>query len=257
MLPIIDIFGLKIPMYGLMIVLGVFVGIFVSIKYFGKFYTVPKQDIIFGYMYGLIGLMIGAKLLYICTSFSTIIKNSSNLLEVMDNIMSSGFVFYGGLIGGIIGVFIYSKQFKVSFKDLMVIIVPAVPLIHSFGRIGCLFAGCCHGMEYNGWGHVVFTNSLVAPNNIPFFPIQAVESILNIIIFIVLLVTYKRYVQTTKSIQIYLILYSIVRFCLEFFRGDYIRGIFFGISTSQWISILIVVSVSAYLIFNKKKVISE
>ena len=38
--------------------------------------------------------------------------------------LKGGFVFYGGLIGGILGVFIYSKQFKISFKDLLLILVP-------------------------------------------------------------------------------------------------------------------------------------
>ena len=153
--------------------------------------------------------------------------------------LKGGFVFYGGLIGGILGVFIYSKQFKISFKELLLILLPVVPLIHSIGRIGCLCAGCCYGMEYHGFGAITFHDSLLAPNDVPLFPMQVVEAICNFIIFIVLLVTYKKFLGTYKTVGLYLVLYSIVRFTLEFFRGDLIRGIYFSLSTSQWISIVL------------------
>ena len=154
---------------------------------------------------------------------------------------------------GIIGIFIYAKQFKIPFKTLMLILIPVVPLIHAIGRIGCLFAGCCYGMEYNGFGAITFHNSLFAPNNVPLFPTQIIESICNIGIFAILLVTYKKYLVTYKTIGLYFILYAIVRFILEFFRGDLIRGIYFSLSTSQWISILLVVFGIGIFIYEHKK----
>ena len=167
-----------------------------------------------------------------------------------------GFVFYGGLLGGILGVYIYAKQFKISFKSLLLTLLPIVPLIHAIGRIGCLCAGCCYGMEYDGFGAIVFHNSVLAPNNVPLFPMQIVEAICNLIIFIILLCTYKKFLGTYKTLGLYLILYSIVRFILEFFRGDLIRGIYFSLSTSQWISIILLIFGIAIFIYewrNKKK----
>ena len=241
MLPYIHIFGHEVATYGLIIFIGIFIGGIVAIKYFAKFYNIKKEDILYAILYAVIGVGIGAKLLYIITNIPFLIENYKvlDLYETFIQMLKGGFVFYGGLIGGIVGVFIYSKQFKISFKSLVLILIPVVPLIHSIGRIGCLFAGCCYGMEYNGFGAITFFNSLLAPNGIPLFPMQIVESICNLIIFIVILITYKRFLGTYKTVGLYLVLYSIVRFILEFFRGDLIRGIYFNLSTSQWISIIL------------------
>ncbi len=241
MLPYINIFGYKIATYGLIIFIGIFIGAIISIFYFSKFFNIKKEDVFYCILYAVIGLGIGAKLLYIITNIPFLVENyqSLDLYDTFLQMLKGGFVFYGGLIGGILGVFIYSKQFKISFKELLLILLPVVPLIHSIGRIGCLCAGCCYGMEYHGFGAITFHDSLLAPNDVPLFPMQIVEAICNFIIFIVLLLTYKKFLGTYKTVGLYLVLYSIVRFTLEFFRGDLIRGIYFSLSTSQWISIVL------------------
>lgn len=241
MLPYINIFGYNIATYGLIIFIGIFIGAIISIFYFTKFFNIKKEDVFYCILYAVIGVGIGAKLLYIITNIPFLIENyqTLDLYDTFLQMLKGGFVFYGGLIGGILGVFIYSKQFKISFKELLLILLPVVPLIHSIGRIGCLCAGCCYGMEYHGFGAITFHDSLLAPNDVPLFPMQIVEAICNFIIFIVLLVTYKKFLGTYKTVGLYLVLYSIVRFTLEFFRGDLIRGIYFSLSTSQWISIVL------------------
>lgn len=241
MLPYINIFGYNIATYGLIIFIGIFIGAIISIFYFTKFFNIKKEDVFYCILYAVIGVGIGAKLLYIITNIPFLIENyqTLDLYNTFLQMLKGGFVFYGGLLGGILGVFIYSKQFKISFKELLLILLPVVPLIHSIGRIGCLCAGCCYGMEYHGFGAITFHDSLLAPNDVPLFPMQIVEAICNFIIFIVLLVTYKKFLGTYKTVGLYLVLYSIVRFTLEFFRGDLIRGIYFSLSTSQWISIVL------------------
>lgn len=241
MLPYINIFGYNIATYGLIIFIGIFIGAIISIFYFTKFFNIKKEDVFYCILYAVIGVGIGAKLLYIITNIPFLIENyqTLDLYNTFLQMLKGGFVFYGGLIGGILGVFIYSKQFKISFKELLLILLPVVPLIHSIGRIGCLCAGCCYGMEYHGFGAITFHDSLLAPNDVPLFPMQVLEAICNFIIFIVLLVTYKKFLGTYKTVGLYLVLYSIVRFTLEFFRGDLIRGIYFSLSTSQWISIVL------------------
>ena len=243
MLPYIHIFGFEIATYGLIIFIGIIIGSIIAIQYFSKFNNIEKEDVLFAILYAVIGVGIGAKLLYILTNIPFLIENAGtlNIGDTLLEMFRGGFVFYGGLLGGILGVFIYSKQFKVSFKSLLLTILPVVPLVHGIGRIGCLCAGCCYGMEYSGFGAIVFNNSLFAPNGIPLFPMQIVEAICNFIIFIILLITYKKFLGTYKTVGLYLILYSIVRFVLEFFRGDLIRGIYFSLSTSQWISIVLFV----------------
>ena len=240
MLPYINIFGKQIATYGLIIVLGIIIGSIVAILYFSKFNKIKKDDVLYSILYGIIGIVVGAKILYLLTNIQLLIR-SKDIVYTFLQMLSGGFVFYGGLIGGILGIFIYAKQFKIEFKPLLLTIVPTIPLVHSIGRIGCLLAGCCYGMEYNGIGAITFHNSLIAPNEISLFPIQIIECICNLLIFMILTITYKKDTGTYKTVGLYCILYSIVRFTLEFFRGDLIRGIYFGLSTSQWISILLLI----------------
>ena len=240
MLPYINIFGKQIATYGLIIVFGIIIGSIVAILYFSKFNKIKKDDVLYSILYGIIGIVVGAKILYLLTNIQLLIR-SKDIVSTFLQMLSGGFVFYGGLIGGILGIFIYAKQFKIEFKPLLLTIVPTIPLVHSIGRIGCLLAGCCYGMEYNGIGAITFHNSLIAPNEISLFPIQIIECICNLLIFMILTITYKKATGTYKTVGLYCILYSIVRFTLEFFRGDLIRGIYFGLSTSQWISILLLI----------------
>lgn len=261
MLPYITILGRIIPTYGILGFLGIAVAICFGVFYFSKFYDIKKEDIFYCTLFALIGIGIGAKLLYILTITPYLIQNF-NIIDwktAIPMLLQGGFVFYGGLIGGILGIYVYSKAFKVSFKKLCMTLVPTVPIFHSIGRIGCLLAGCCYGMEYNGFGSITFYNSNFAPIGVPLFPIQIVESICNLIIFILILLTYKKFKGTYKTIGLYFVLYSIVRFILEFFRGDAVRGIIV-LSTSQWISIAVFIVGILLFIYSykdKKKVINS
>lgn len=126
------------------------------------------------------------------------------------------------------------RLLKIHMQKLEESVVPYIPLGHAIGRIGCLLAGCCHGFEYSG---------AFAVKNILFleggtcFPIQAVEALLNIPIMAVLLLYSKKERPKYSILSLYLLMYSVMRFFTEFFRGDEIRGGFWLLSTSQWISI--------------------
>ena len=253
MLPYISILGRTIPTYGLLGFTGIVVAICFGVFYFSKFYDIKKEDIFYAAMFAMIGIGIGAKLLYIITILPDLIENFNSLdwKTLIPRLLQGGFVFYGGLIGGVVGLYVYSKSFKISFKKLCMILIPVVPIFHSIGRIGCLLAGCCHGREYHGFGSITFYNTELAPIGVPLFPMQIVESICNLIIFIIILLTYKKFKGTYKTIALYAVLYSIVRFVLEFFRGDAIRGIII-LSTSQWISIAFFIIGILLFIYDKK-----
>lgn len=257
MLPEIYIFGKVIPMYGVMAFIGIVTAIIFGVLYFSRYYDIKKEDVFYCTLFALIGIGVGAKLLYIITVIP-VLPNAIKTLgwqETITRIMQGGFVFYGGLAGGILGIYIYSKVFKISFKKLVMILVPTTPILHSIGRIGCLCAGCCYGKEYHGFGHIIFNNYSKyssVPIGVPLFPTQIVESICNLVIFIILLVTYKRFKGTYKTIALYAVLYSVVRFILEFYRGDVSRGILLGLATSQWISILLFVIGIALFIYSSK-----
>ena len=111
--------------------------------------------------------------------------------------------------------------------------------------------GCCYGCAYDGPGHIIFTQSKIAPNNIPLFPSQPLEAICNLLLFIALLIYGRKVRPTGRITGIYLAAYAVIRFTLEFWRGDGERGLFLGISTSQLISILLI-PIACVLIFSNR-----
>ena len=253
MLPTINVLGVEVATYGICVFVGIIVGVIFAIKYFAKFNNIEKADVVYCTCYAVIGLGVCAKLLYIITNIPFLINNYQNLdfFSTIENLFKGGFVFYGGLIGAVLGIFIYAKQFKLSFKSLLLTFVPVIPLIHAIGRIGCLWAGCCYGIEYSGFGSIVFHDTVFAPVNIQLFPTQLLESICNLIIFIVLLLTYKKNAGTYRTVILYCILYSVVRFSIEFLRGDLIRGFLLNLSVSQWISIILFIT--GIFLYNRKE----
>lgn len=174
---------------------------------------------------------LGAKLLFVIAMLPQVDISASNLIYYFIN---GGIVFYGGMFGVLFGIRVMSKIYGDVYIDVINMMVPAIPLFHFWARIGCLLAGCCYGIPYK-WG-VVMQDEL----NVVRFPVQLFESILNLIIFVILILKEKKKKNYVNNLKIYLLIYSLGRFMLEFYRGDTIRGIFLGgLSTAQIISVLI------------------
>lgn len=254
MLPTINVFGLTIPMYGPLILLGCVLGVLAAVCLPVR-HDVPKQDIFFSALYAVLGTIIGAKLLYLAISLPGLIEAHAGTPWTLDDLtflMTHGFVFYGGLIGAVAGVFVYSKQFRLKTWHLIDGLIPSVPLIHSIGRIGCFCAGCCYGMPMSPpWG-VYFRADSVAPHDISLFPVQLVESALNFLLFAALFI-YSRKPRADRQITgLYIAGYGIIRFGLEFLRGDGDRGMLWLLSTSQWIS-LAVIPIGLYFVIKGAK----
>lgn len=254
MLPTITVLNRPIAMYGFMIVLGIFIGVGIAVAR-RKPYQFEKDDILFASCYAGIGLVLGAKLLYILTILPQIINKWEILSSDMNyfyHILSGGFVFYGGLIGAAIGFTIYCKQYHLDIIKMLDFFAPIIPIIHGFGRIGCFFAGCCYGIEYEGPLHIIFEHSPVAPNGIPLFPIQLSESASNFLAGSILLIYGKPNRRPGKAIGLYIMYYAIMRFLYEYLRGDVARGQLLTFSTSQWISFLLL-PIGTYLFFGLKQ----
>ena len=155
--------------------------------------------------------------------------------------MRGGFVFYGGLAGGILGLMVCKKICRISVWKYAETYIPCLPLVHAFGRIGCALTGCCYGIPYDGIGAIVYHHSIIAPNNTTLFPIQVVEAGADLLIVVSLLVyIFKKRKSQQNSILLYCTLYASVRFVLEFLRYDLDRGQFLWFSTSQWISLAVI-----------------
>jgi len=163
-----------------------------------------------------------------------------------------GMVFYGGLIGSLASLCLYAKVQRKSLSDVIAVTVPVFPLAHGIMRLGCFAGGCCFGVPHDTLG-IAFTNAIAAPNGIPLLPVQLYEAALNFMIFIVLWLFSRKKRQATSLLGVYGLSYATGRFALEFLRGDIHRGFMLGMSTSQFISILIVAACVVMLLICRRK----
>ena len=194
---------------------------------------IDKQPLI--YVYGTVGVIVGAKLFGVMKNLIVALYNQEPVTA--DILSNAGLVFYGGLMGFLLttssAIRLMYRKFDIELMNLAVI---TIPLFHSFGRIGCLFAGCCYGAEYPGLFSVTY---IYNPQKITScFPTQIIESLFEVALFITLFMVNKRS-KRTNLLKIYLTVYAIFRFVLEFMRGDTIRGLLGPFSFSQHISLAI------------------
>ncbi len=222
----------------------------------------------------LIGLLLGATALYTLTNVPDMIDY---LVNDWGRIVASegefaafmglgnyfgGIVFYGGLLGGVAGAWWYSKRAHFNLGEYLDVVAPAIPLFHVFGRLGCFASGCCYGIECR-WGFY-HENALVAQaNGAVRFPVQLLEAGLNLLLSAAIYALFCFFWQKWRSgsfIRIYFASYAIIRFSDEFLRGDTYRGIWFGLSTSQWISlgilVFLIVTHTRWLENNPKPVVA-
>src|SRR5919109_250878 len=191
-------------------------------------------------IYIIISALVGAKLLLLVTDFQTFRNDPRELLTLA----RSGGVFYGGLILAVAVALWYIRRVGLPLWTTCDVFAPGIALGHVVGRFGCLFAGCCFGKPTTlPWG-ITFTDPFAAQNvgtplGVPLHPTQLYEAGAELLILIVLLATEHRGKPFAgRTFWLYMLLYAVSRFIIEFFRGDD-RGTIGMFSTSQFISILL------------------
>ncbi|MBQ8041426.1 MAG: prolipoprotein diacylglyceryl transferase, partial [Lachnospiraceae bacterium] len=185
----------------------------------------------------LVGGILGAKLLFIIVEIKAIIADPSILLNV-----THGFVVYGGIIGGIGVGYLYCKIRKLEFLKYFDLLMTSIAIAQGFGRVGCMFAGCCYGRETDSWFHVIYETSQFAPNGVALIPTQMIMALLNFAHSFLLVILEKKVVKADGQVAgFYLVFYSIGRFFLEYLRNDP-RGEVKIFSTSQFISLFILLA---------------
>lgn len=185
--------------------------------------------------------VIGAKILFIIVSWPTLGDTLAQKIYTIITGFRYGFVFFGGMITAVTALWIYLKKKGFPVLSTADFFIVALPLGHALGRIGCFLAGCCYGAPTRlPWG-VAFTHphTLVPPElqGVPLHPTQLYEAAANLILFVFLHYAYKRPHKTGTVLVQYIIGYGLIRFTIEFFRGDF-RGAFIGgLSPSQCLSV--------------------
>ncbi|HUT85504.1 MAG TPA: prolipoprotein diacylglyceryl transferase [Elusimicrobiales bacterium] len=194
----------------------------------------------------IISALLGGKLLYILMFWKDF---GTTFFERLINTVKEfrfGFVYFGGLAGALFSGIIYVKIKHLKLWKLADFFAPALALGHSIGRIGCFFAGCCHGTATNSFLGVKFTHpqSLIDPKylGVSVHPTQLYEAAGNFILFLclhfMLRASIKGRLKHGTVILTYLMGYGLLRFVIEFFRGDGRGAFLMGLSPSQIIAVI-------------------
>lgn len=230
---VIKMLNTKIPIYGIFIILAFTFGL-LNIYQNAKNYFLLKEELIGFLLYIILGSLFGSKYF----TFFMYYKKYNGVF----NFMQMGLSSYGAVIGIFLITFLFSFQYKKSFKELIYLTLPSVPLMYSLGKIGCFISGCCYGISYKGPFSITYNYSYSAPKGVSLFPVQFFESIIFFTIYLVI---------KTKKISIgkTLIICGISKFILDYFRMNHLEKI---ITINQIISLLFII-IGFVLLFAKEK----
>jgi len=190
---------------------------------------------------------LGARVVYILVEWRWFLSNPLSVI-----LSRSGFVFYGGIISGILTLLILAKKYKINFLRVADIVALGIPLGHALGRIGCFCYGCCYGKPTDSsWGILFPLESPAGLLGAKVIPTQLISALFLFLIFFLLLI-FKKYKRFDGQILLsYGIYYGIFRFIIEFYRGD-LRGEIFSLSTSQFAALVSII-ISIFFFFRWRR----
>ncbi len=189
----------------------------------------------------IIAALVGAKALLFIVDFD----HFTSSWQAFTTLLRSGGVFYGGLIAAVVVCIYQLRKHRLPLWTSGDLFAPGIALGYMVGRLGCLAAGCCYGRPTDVAWAITFTDPVAnlnvgTPLNVALHPTQLYESFAGFAILITLLALERRGRGFPgRTFWLFVLLYAVSRFVIEFFRGDD-RGFVFGLlSTSQFISLLL------------------
>jgi phosphatidylglycerol:prolipoprotein diacylglycerol transferase len=202
----------------------------------------------------------GAKLMMFLVDMPYYLEHPGEIFSF--STLKAGGVFYGGLIAALAVAWWYMRKTGLAPLKTADVFAPAIALGHGIGRLGCFSAGCCWGVECHLPWAVTFTNPAAnqlvgVPLGIPLHPTQLYESVAEFAIFAVLYRRIRKPHAPGAVISLYLILYSAVRFLVEFFRFHDQGNLWGGpLDTSQWISLVLFALGAAYFVKTRQPAVA-
>jgi len=244
--------------YGVFLALAFLSAILITVK-LGERDGLPRQKIYDLSLWMLLASLIGSKVLM----FFTEPEYRDHPLQLLSlDFLRSGGVFYGGLLGAVLTGYLLMRHYKLPWWKTADACAPGIAIGNFFGRQGCFAAGCCWGKPTSlPWG-VRFTELgheiTGVPIDAPLHPTQLYESFAMLIVFFFLLWLHKHRRFSGQVILSYALLYSVIRFAIEFVRDDPrgdILGLtsMTGLSTSQIISLLVGTAALILLVIRWRK----
>ncbi|MEK6673130.1 MAG: prolipoprotein diacylglyceryl transferase [Nitrospirota bacterium] len=237
MFPVLIKLGpLTLHTYGLLVAVGFLTGLFFAVRQ-AKRQGISSERILDLGFYILLAAIIGSRLLFVATTPEHYLSHPLEIFKIWEG----GLVFYGGLIFAVPVAVWYMNRHGLDKWTMADIFAPSIAIGHAIGRLGCFSAGCCYGAPAEGlpWAVTFLHPETLATRGVPLHPAQIYESLGELANFFLLITLRKHQSFKGQLFWTYILFYSVLRFVVEFFRGDEIRGfIFAGISTSQAISVI-------------------
>lgn len=255
--PIIwDLGPLTIHTYGLLLAIAFIAGIWITSRNAKAAGISP--DLIWNMgLVVIFSALVGAKILLLLSDLEYYSRNFREIFS-LSTLRSMG-VYYGGLILALASAAWFLAKKRLPFWKIADLAAPGIALGQAIGRLGCLSAGCCYGKPTHlPWG-ITFTDPYANENvgvtlNIPLHPTQLYESLGTLLLFAFLMWRLPRKHINGQVLLEYLTLYSILRFVIEFFRGDDRGFVLYGLlSTSQFIAVLTILGAAAAYFFLLRK----
>lgn len=255
---VVNDYHFRPPSYGVMLALSFSIGYFFALRRAVNL-SVDPRHVENLFLIAIAGSIVGGRLFHVAFEEpGYYIQNPMKILAVWEG----GYTFYGSLFGAIVGLITYCSLKEISYLTMLEIGSESCAFGLFTGRIGCFLAGCCWGKPTTmPWG-VVFSNpeSFTAVHNLPLHPSQLYESFGALLMFFYVR---WRFNHRTYDGQVFfhtIFFYAVLRFIVEFFRGDEYRGYIFGglLSYGQFISlVLIPFAVWGMVTYSKKAPLVE
>lgn len=229
--------------YAVMFVIAICISLFcAAIR--AKKKNLPSEMALDIGLYIVLSGVIGARLIYVLLHLSSY---HHNLLQMI-NLRTGGLSWHGALLGGLIAIVLYCLKNKLSIGAILDLFSPSFILGLAIGRIGCFLNGCCYGKIASGNLGKFFTKFNIPQGR---HPAQLYELFLDLIVFFLLLWWDKKTKFSGELYLVFLMLYSAVRFIVEFYRFDIF--VYSGITLAQYISLAIIVICLIWIILMRRK----
>ncbi|WP_297472933.1 prolipoprotein diacylglyceryl transferase [Persephonella sp.] len=251
---LIKIGDFTIHTYGVLVALGLIASYLTALK-FGKKEGIDHKKIDNLFTFTVIGGIVGARVAYV-------LEHKDQFHSFIDYfaIWKGGIDWFGGFIGGGLVLIFLLWKYKIPILKIGDVAGISIIIGHAIGRIGCTCAGCCYGKPVPPDSPfrdlaIVFPKHEhgSAPAGIPLYPTQPAEAIGNFLIFGILFFLYKNKKFDGEILSVYLVLYGIERFLLEFWRGVTPLIPYLGITWNQIVSLLMVLGGIALFIYGMRK----
>lgn len=248
---------LYIQTFGLVVVIGILVSSFLFLRHPKRSSFISNEQFFNALGWIIASVLIGAHIF-------NLITEPEEITSWIDVLMPwTGISVLGGVIGGLVGGFVYLKYYNIPIIPLFDIASIYIPLFQCFGRIGCFFAGCCHGHPTHLPWAITYTNQYSqAPLCIPLHPSQLYSAVfLGFIFFLMYFVLQYVVTKPGQLFSIYLMLISLERFMTDFWRFDHapvkiIDGLSMlnALSINQWASLVLGICGLAFFIHQSLQV---